>query len=129
MKHSQKPAGPNGRRERTEGRRRDSELRYRRLFEAAQDGILILDACTGQINDANPFLTGMLGYSHKELVGRKFWDVVPLEKVKAAKAEFEVLQRESYVRYDDIPLKTRDGRKIEVEVVSNIYEVGGDRVA
>jgi len=33
-----------------------SELRYSRLFEAAQDGILILDAQTGAITDVNPFL-------------------------------------------------------------------------
>jgi len=33
-----------------------SEKRYRRLFETAQDGILILDAQTGQIADVNPFL-------------------------------------------------------------------------
>ena len=41
---------------------KDSEIRYRRLFEAAQDGILILDARTGAITDVNPFLIDMLGY-------------------------------------------------------------------
>ena len=103
-------------------------MRYRRLFETAQDGILILNADTGQINDVNPFLTDMLGYSRKQLLGNRLWDIVPFKDVGASKAEFRDLQRESYVRYDDIPLETRDGRAINVEFVSNIYQVNGDRV-
>ena len=39
-----------------------SELRYRRLFETAQDGILILDANSGEIMDVNPFLIDLLDY-------------------------------------------------------------------
>jgi PAS domain S-box-containing protein len=105
-----------------------SEMRYRRLFETAQDGILILNADTGQINDVNPFLTDLLGYSRKQLLGNRLWDIVPFKDVGASKAEFRDLQRESYVRYDDIPLETRDGRAINVEFVSNIYQVNGDRV-
>ena len=105
-----------------------SEMRYRRLFETAQDGILILNAATGQIDDVNPFLTDMLGYSRKQLLGNRLWDIVPFKDVGASKAEFRDLQRESYVRYDDIPLETRDGRAINVEFVSNIYQVNGDRV-
>jgi PAS domain S-box-containing protein len=105
-----------------------SEMRYRRLFETAQDGILILNADSGQIDDVNPFLTDMLGYSRKQLLGNRLWDIVPFKDVGASKAEFRDLQRESYVRYDDIPLETRDGRAINVEFVSNIYQVNGDRV-
>jgi len=105
-----------------------SEMRYRRLFETAQDGILILNADSGQIDDVNPFLTDMLGYSRKQLLGNRLWDIVPFKDVGASKAEFRDLQRESYVRYDDIPLETKDGRSINVEFVSNIYQVNGDRV-
>ena len=105
-----------------------SEMRYRRLFETAQDGILILNADTGQIDDVNPFLTDMLGYSRKQMLGNRLWDIVPFKDAGASKAEFRDLQRESYVRYDDIPLETRDGRAINVEFVSNIYQVNGDRV-
>ena len=47
------------------GKLKASETRYRRLFEAAQDGILILDAQTGMIDDVNPFLIAMLGYSRR----------------------------------------------------------------
>jgi PAS domain-containing protein len=38
-----------------------SETRYRLLFEIAQDGILILNAEIGQIDDVNPYLIKMLG--------------------------------------------------------------------
>ena len=105
-----------------------SELRYRRLFEAAQDGILILNADSGTIDDVNPFLTDLLGYSRKQMLGNKLWDIVPFKNVDASKTEFRELQREAYVRYEDVPLETRDGRAINVEFVSNIYQVNGDRV-
>jgi PAS domain S-box-containing protein len=105
-----------------------SELRYRRLFETAQDGILILNADSGKIDDVNPFLTDMLGYSRKQMLGNRLWDIVPFKNVEASKAEFRELQREAYVRYDDVPLETKDGRAINVEFVSNIYQVNGDRV-
>jgi len=105
-----------------------SELRYRRLFETAQDGILILNADNGQIDDVNPFLTDMLGYAREQLLGNKLWDIVPFKDVEKSKAEFRKLQRESYVRYEDVPLETKDGRAINVEFVSNIYRINGDRV-
>lgn len=105
-----------------------SELRYRRLFETAQDGILILNADSGKIDDVNPFLTDMLGYSREQLLGNKLWDIVPFKDVDASKAEFRELQREAYVRYDDVPLETSAGKSINVEFVSNIYKVNLDRV-
>jgi PAS domain S-box-containing protein len=105
-----------------------SELRYRRLFETAQDGILILNADTGQIDDVNPFLTDLLGYTREQLLGNKLWEIGPFKDVKASKAEFRELQREDYVRYDDLPLETSAGKSINVEFVSNVYQVNGGRV-
>ena len=105
-----------------------SELRYRRLFESAQDGILILNADNGQINDVNPFLTNLLGYTRAELLGNKLWEIGPFHDIQASKAEFRELQREAYVRYDDLPLETRAGKAIHVEFVSNVYQVNGGRV-
>src|ERR1017187_2977373 len=105
-----------------------SEMRYRRLFETAQDGILILNADSGQIDDVNPFLTDMLGYSREQLLGNKLWEIGPFKDVEASKAEFRELQREAYVRYEDLPLETSTGKSINVEFVSNIYQVNGDRV-
>jgi PAS domain S-box-containing protein len=105
-----------------------SEMRYRRLFETAQDGILILNADTGKIEDVNPFLTDMLGYTREQLLGNKLWEIGPFKDTKASKAEFRELQREAYVRYDDLPLETSDGRPMNVEFVSNVYQVNGGKV-
>jgi len=106
----------------------ESELRYRRLFEAAQDGILILDFDTGQIQDANPFVLSLLGFSREELVGKEIWEISSvLDKTIALKA-FEVIKEKGYVRYENVPLKTKDGELIQVEFVSNAYHVNGDKV-
>jgi PAS domain S-box-containing protein len=107
---------------------KSSEMRYRRLFEAAQDGILILNADTGQIADVNPFLTDLLGYTREQLLGNKLWEIGPFKDTKASKAEFRELQREAYIRYDDLPLETSAGRSISVEFISNVYEVNGAKV-
>ncbi len=105
-----------------------SEIRYRRLFEAAQDGILILNADTGQIDDINPYLTDMLGYTREQLLGNKLWEIGPFKDASASKAEFRELQREGCVRYDDLPLETSAGKSISVEFVSNVYQVNGSKV-
>jgi PAS domain S-box-containing protein len=107
---------------------KDSELRYRRLFEAAQDGILILDAETGMIKDVNPYLIKMLGYSREEFVGKELWEVGAFRDIKASKDAFEALQAKEYIRYEDLPLKAKDGRLIQVEFVSNVYMVGDKKV-
>jgi diguanylate cyclase (GGDEF)-like protein/PAS domain S-box-containing protein len=106
----------------------DSELRYRRLFESAQDGILILDAATGQIVDANPFLETMLGYQHTELLGKTLWEIGPFKDVVASQEAFRRLQANEYVRYDDLPLETKNHAQRQVEFVSNAYMVDGVKV-
>ena len=106
----------------------DSENRYRRLFETAQDGILILNEKTGQINDVNPFLCEMLGYSRDELLNKKLWEIGPFIDITASKDAFEELKVKSYIRYEDLPLKTKDGRKVDVEFVSNVYPINGTKV-
>ncbi|WPD22709.1 MAG: sigma 54-interacting transcriptional regulator [Candidatus Electrothrix scaldis] len=105
-----------------------SEIRYRRLFEAARDGILILDAETGKITDVNPFLTEMLGYSREDFLGKNLWEIGAFKDIDASKAAFSELKQKRYVRYNDLPLETKDGRLIAVEFVSNIYQAGQDEV-
>jgi two-component system, cell cycle sensor histidine kinase and response regulator CckA len=106
----------------------DSEMRYRRLFETAQDSILILDGDTGKIIDANPFISNMLGYAPGELLGKSLWDIGELKDILASKLSYEELQKHNYVRYDHLPLVTKDGRNIAVEVVANAYMVDSKRV-
>lgn len=105
-----------------------SELSYRRLFEAARDGILILDIGTGRINDVNPFLVELLGFTHDEMVGRTVGELSPFKDIESNKVMLERLQRDGYVRYEDLPLETRDGRHIAVEFVSNVYLAGEKKV-
>ena len=105
-----------------------SELRYRRLFEAAQDGILILDAQTGAITDVNPFLIKMLGYSRAEFVAKKLWEVGAFRDIEASQEAFEALQKNEYIRYEDLPLRAKSGKLIDVEFVSNVYAVGDEKV-
>jgi len=107
---------------------RDSEVRYRRLFETAKDGILILDAETGMIIDVNPFLIELLGFSHEQFVGKAIWEIGFFNDIASNKDKFMELQQQGYARYEDLPLKTDDGRKIEVEFVSNVYTVDHQKV-
>ncbi len=107
---------------------RNSELRYRRLFETAQDGILILEAGSGQITDANPFLLEMLGYTREQLLGKQLWEIGFFKDRALSEAAFTTLQRDGYIRYENLPLESKDGRRREVEFVSNLYEVADEKV-
>lgn len=107
---------------------RASELRYRRLFETAQDGILILDAHSGQVVDANPFMKDLLGYSLKEFLGKKMWEIGPFKGAAAARLAFAELQHLDRLRYEAMPLETKDGRRVDVEFISNAYFVDEKRL-
>jgi PAS domain S-box-containing protein len=102
----------------------DSETRYRRLFESAKDGIIILDAVTGKIIDANPYLLEMLGYSLDELLDMELWEIGPFKDSEATKRAVEEVQKKSYIRYEDLPLETRTGARVDVEFVCNLYASG-----
>jgi PAS domain S-box-containing protein len=104
--------------------RQSSELRYRRLFESARDGILILDADSGQIIDVNPYLIEMLGFSREELVGKELWEIGSFKDIVASKLAFAELQQRGYIRYANLPLETRQGLVRHVEFVSNSYLAG-----
>ena len=106
----------------------ESELRYRRLFETAQDGILILDFDSGLIKDANPFITNLLGYTREELIDQELWEIgFIIDKTMALKA-FTTIQEKGYVRYENLPLRHKNGDIREVEFISNAYHVGGNKV-
>jgi diguanylate cyclase (GGDEF)-like protein/PAS domain S-box-containing protein len=107
---------------------KQSELRYRRLFETTPDGILILNAKTGAITDVNPFLINMLGYSREVFVGKKLWEVDAFKDIEASQDIFKALQENEYIRYEDLSLKMKDGRLVQVEFVSNIYAVDDEKV-
>jgi len=105
-----------------------SELRYRRLFESAKDGILILDAETGMVVDVNPFLIERLGFSREQFLGKAIWELGFFRDIIANQDSFAELQRSEYIRYEDKPLETADGHRIDVEFVSNVYLVNHQKV-
>src|SRR3954470_198439 len=107
---------------------RTSEIRYRRLFEAARDGILILDPETRKITDANPFMSELLGYTQKELLGKELWQIGLLKDEKASRSAFRELKKNHYIRYEDLPLQTKNGQRHEVEFISNLYDEDGRMV-
>jgi two-component system cell cycle sensor histidine kinase/response regulator CckA len=115
-------------RKQIEEARQDSEKRYRRLFESARDGILILDADTGKVIDVNPFLSQLLGLSYEVCMGKYLWELGQLKNIAPTKEAFKNLQDNKYIRYDDLPLKTADDRTVEVEFVSNVYLVDHTKV-
>jgi len=115
-------------RQRAERALRASETRYRRLFESAKDGILIIEADSGQIIDVNPFLAELLGYGRDEFLGRHLWDLGPFKDIVASKDAFDLLQAQEYIAYEDLPLETSDGRHIAVGFVSNVYLVDAKRI-
>jgi PAS domain S-box-containing protein len=107
---------------------RTSEIRYRRLFEAAHDGILIMDPETRKITDANPFMTELLGYPHTELIGKELWEIGLLKDEKASQRAFRELKKVHFIRYENLPLQNKKGQEHEVEFVSNLYDEDGRKV-
>ncbi len=102
----------------------DSEKKYRLLFENVQEGILLLNAKTGKIEDSNPYIQTLLGYSPKEFVGKQVWQISPLKNIIPNKGRLVELQKKKNLRYENLPLETKSGNKIEVEFISSIYDVG-----
>jgi PAS domain S-box-containing protein len=107
---------------------RISEIRYRRLFEAAQDGVLLVDPVTRKITDANPFMTKLLGYSHDQLVGKELFEIGLLQDERASRDMFSALKKTGQVRYENLPLERDGGGNQEVEVVANVYDENGSSV-
>ncbi|MEI6092000.1 MAG: chemotaxis protein CheB [bacterium] len=106
----------------------NSEIRYRRLFESAKDGILILDAESGMIVDVNPFLIELLDYSKEEFVEKTIWEIGFFKDIIANKDKFIELQQNEFIRYENLPLETAGGKKINVEFISNVYSEANKKV-
>jgi len=107
---------------------RTSEMRYRRLFESARDGILILNADTLRITDVNPFMFELLNYTRDEFVEKELWEIGVFKDKAASQEAFRELQLTGYLRYENLPLQTKEGKLREVEFVSNVYDEGSHRV-
>jgi PAS domain S-box-containing protein len=105
-------------------RERAAEARYRRLFESASDGIVLADAATGEIMDANPFMEQLTGYSRKQMIGRKLWEMEPLKDRPGVRQAFEQIRRRKSMRFDDVMMRTSEGRDLQIEIVASLYKEG-----
>ena len=104
-----------------------AEARYRRLFEYARDGIVILDAVTGEVLDVNPYTEELLGYSRQELVGRRFWEIDPARDTPELRAALEQIRDHGASQFASIAFKTKDARTIETEFIGTAYPEGDRR--
>lgn len=107
---------------------RTSETRYRRLFETSRDGILILNAETLKIIEVNPFMMELLDYTREDFLGKELWEIGMFGDKAASRAACRDLQETGYLRYEDLPLESRSGKRREVEFVSNSYDEDGQSV-
>jgi PAS domain S-box-containing protein len=98
-----------------------SEVRYRRLFETAKDGILILDFETGDILDANPFIIKIIDFPLNEVIGKKLWEIGLFSNKEESEVAFIELKTKGYIRFEDMPIQSRNGQVTEVEFISNVY--------
>lgn len=109
-------------------RLKGSEVRYRRLFESAKDGILLVDYANGEITDVNASTLKMLGYSRSDFLSKKLWEVQAFKGVSACKAAFAELQSSEYVRFEHWPLEAQDKSVVDVEFIGNVYQVDDARI-
>jgi len=112
---------PSAERQRRERALKTSEIRYRRLFETAPYGILVLDAETGVVVDVNPCLCQMLGYESHDILDQPLWSIPAFKNAAATKNQFGDLVRQPHLRYDGIPIETKDGQIRHVELVSTLF--------
>jgi len=115
-------------RKKTQEALQNSERRYWRLFESAEDGVLILDGEMGRVINVNPCLLRLLGSSYEEVQGKHIWEIGSFHNIAASKDAFLALQDNECFRYDDLLLETCDGRSISVEFVSTVFFVDHSKV-
>ncbi len=107
-------------------RKATTDARYRRLFETARDGILMLEGETGEIVDANPFATSLTGYSRTELVGRRLWDTGIFSPADLQDMATGLAAHDGWQRSLTIASRTRERQG--VELVATAYQEEGKRV-
>ncbi len=96
---------------------------YRRLFDSASDGLLIANAESGRIIDANQSTIHLLGFDREQLIDRLFWEVDPLIASPLGRDGFERVRAEGLVQFPVVGLHDKHGRFIETEVTGNIFDI------
>ncbi len=94
----------------------ESEERYRRLFETAKDGIVLLEKSNGHITHVNPAAEKMFGYSSKECSGKRLQDIGVMFDMGDFQTIMQDLNRNGIINYTDVPVKTKFGQYIETDI-------------
>ena len=108
--------------------RHDAEVRYKRLFETAKDGILLFDAETSRVTDVNPYFIELTGFRRYELIGRPLGDLECFHEAKSCADLVAEARKQDMVRFDGVFLNSNEGRRVEVEIVANSYSVGRQEI-
>ena len=108
-------------------RKEAAEARYRRLFEAAKDAIVITDTTTGEIVDANPFVTRLFGYARSRLVGVKFWETGLFGNSEINEQLARELREQESVQKSVI-LYAEGGDPVAVDITASLYSEGDRQV-
>jgi len=88
---------------------KESEERYKTLFESSVDGILIAGIETRKFEYANPAICKLLGYTEVELKRLSLDDIHPKENLKHVISEFEAQAKGEKTLAQDIPCLRKDG--------------------
>lgn len=107
---------------------KESERRYRRLFETSNDGIMILDFDAGQVKGVNPFIINLFGGTPKEYLGKEFWQIRHFNDFVREEIKLRELQEKGHVHYDGLPIEASDGRQVIMECGSNVYQEGSQKL-
>ena len=101
---------------------------HRQIFDLTQDGILLINADTGQVEDVNDFLIRMCDYSKEEIIGRKLWEIGLFEDIEDGKNVFMELQNEGFVRRDGLLLRSGKGERTSVDFAASTFNFESLRV-
>lgn len=94
----------------------DSEERFRRLFETANDGILLLEKSKLKIRFANPAITEMLGYSNEEFIGRGLKDIGFGDNIGTFQEVIQTLNKDGIIHYNDVPIQKKTGQVVDTDI-------------
>lgn len=98
-----------------------TESRFRKLFDSARHGVMLLDALTGDVIEVNDYLVSMFNYPLSEVIDKKVWELAAVKNVKQARDAFKKLQKNKIVKFEDLPLQAKDGHIVHVEFTSDVY--------
>jgi PAS domain S-box-containing protein len=108
---------------------RESEERFRALFEGAPDAIFLADPESGEIIDANPAASHLLLRPHEEIVGMHQSKIHPLHMEKSATEGFTKHQQQIRRKQQITPIESfvlrSDGNEVPVEVLAQIVHIHG----